>query len=110
MFPESTIIIPKTEHPITGDYRADRLIEYVRKNGYPKWDTQPIQFANDKNYALCSELDVNEFDSLMTAVEKGLYDDGRLNEHLERFEGGWIMRNGMTWNVYVDGHLYFFDF
>lgn len=102
---KQTILIPKTEHQITGDYRADRLIEYVRKNGYPKWDTQPIQFANDKTYALCSELDVDEFDSLMTAVEEGLYD----NENLERFEGGWVKRNGFTWDVYVDEHLYFFD-
>lgn len=112
MIPEQTIIIPKTECRITGDFRVDRLVEYVRKHDFPKWNEQPIQFANEKNYALCSELS-GEMSSTIDAVEMGLYDDEKQlvqNKHFDRFDGGWFIRQGKTWNVYVDGHYYFFDF
>lgn len=109
------IIIPKTERRITGDYRADRLIEYVRNNGYPKWCTQKIMFENDKNYALCSKLGESHVNALLTGEQMGLYDEGSKYmsscQKFTRFEGGWVLNDeNLQWDVYVDGHLYFFDF
>lgn len=94
---------------------VNMFIEWARANNYPYTNTDELVFEKVPHTALCSTLDTDE-SSICTCAEEGYFENEKKDrfldddEYFDRFEGGWVLQRYKMFHVYVDGHLYFFDF
>ena len=92
---------------VCNNFFVNAFVNYVRTNNYPHMETEVLRFKGVKDYALCSELNVNQFAEFIWSMKEGLANG---EKDVFAFEGGMYDLSGEEFNIYVDGHLYFFDF